>query len=317
MSYNIAIIGASGLIGHEILNILSDIDFPIKNLYPLTTKKMSGREMSFGDRDIITKDMDNFDYSSADIVFIAGAPKDAISIIKKTCDAGAHAIDCTGTSLFDMTHDNLVSLPTSATAQLLSVLAPLHNRAPIKRIVISTYQGVSVEGKDGMDELFNQSRKFFVSDALENNVFDKQISFNVVPHIGAMMKDGQTDSEWQLSAEIKKLLDKNINVTATCVVVPIFIGAGMSVNIEFNEDMDAKTARTIFRENDDIVVIDTGSEMEFVTPAEIAGEDSVFVSRVRNDSTVDNGISLWCAADNVRATMALRAVRAAQSLIAS
>lgn len=315
MTYNVAIIGVLSLVGHEILNILAETEFPIGKLYPLTTKKMSGREMSFGDRDVITHNMDDFDYSKADIVFVAGQDREAKSIIQKSLKANAKVIDCTGASLFDEAHDNLKSLPTSASAQLLSILTPLHESAKIKRVVVSTYEAVSVEGKDGMDELFNQSRKFFVSDAPENNFFDKQISFNVIPQIGDVMDDGQTNAEWRLSAEIKKCLDKEITVTATSVAVPIFIGTGMAVNVEFNSDIDAKMARQIWRDNDDTVVIDAGSEMEYVTPAEIAGEDSVFISRVRNDSTVNSGISFWCAADNIRACMAVRAVRAAQNFI--
>lgn len=317
MGNNIAIIGASGVVGHEILNILAEIEFPIDALYPLTSKKMAGREMSFGDQDIKTESMDEFDYGRADLVFVTGYQKEAKSIVKKALDAGAKVIDCTGETLFDETHDNLVSLPTSASSQLLSALTPLHASSKIKRVVVSTYEATSVEGKDGMDELFNQSRKFFVSDSMENNVFDKQISFNAIPQIDAMMDDGQTNAEWRLSAEIKKSLDKDISVSATCVVVPIFIGTGMAVNVEFHDDIDAKQARSIWRDNEGTVVIDTGSEMEYVTPAEIAGEDSVFISRVRNDSTVDNGISFWCAADNIRGTMAMHAVRAAQAMIAS
>ncbi len=179
------------------------------------------------------------------------------------------------------------------------------------------FEATSGEGKDGMDELFNQSRKFFVTDGLENVVFNKQIVFNTIPQIGDFMDDGKTQSEWSLSAEVKKLLDKDIKITATCVQVPVFIGHGISVNVEFEGDIDAKIAMDLWRSDHDITVIDRASEMEFVTPVEIAGEDSVFISRIREDSTLDSGLSFWCAADNTRATTAIRAVNMAQNILAS
>jgi aspartate-semialdehyde dehydrogenase len=317
MSYNVAIIGASGVVGHEILNVLSQTQFPIKTLAPLTSTKMSGREMSFGDIDVKTQGMDNFDYSGLDILFVTGVLKDAKDIIATALKAGAKVIDCTGATSLGDPRDNLVSMPSSISSQMIAALKPLQIHAKIKRIVVSTYQAVSVEGKDGMDELFNQSRKFFVTDGLENDVFRKQISFNVIPQIDQFMDDGQTQAEWTLSAEIKRHLDKDIKTSATCVVVPTFIGHGASINVEFDNDMDAKTAKSLWRDEDGIIVIDEASEMEFVTPADTAGEDSVFISRLRNDSTLDNGISFWCVADNIRASLALRAVNIARDMLAT
>lgn len=314
MSYNVAIIGASSVVGHEILNILADTEFPIKTLSPLTSAKMAGREMSFGDKDIKTQSMDMFDYAGADILFVTGILKDAKDVIAKALKAGAKVIDCTGKTSLDDPRDNLVSMPSAISAQIITALKPLQMHAKIKRVVVSTYQAVSVEGKDGMDELFNQSRKFFVTDGLESDVFSKQISFNTIPQVDQFMDGGQTQAEWALSAEIKRHLDKNIKTTATCVVVPTFIGHGASVNVEFESDMDAKTAKSLWRDQDDIIVIDEASEMEFVTPADTAGEDSTFISRLRNDSTLDNGISFWCVADNIRASVALRAVSIAREL---
>jgi len=215
----------------------------------------------------------------------------------------------------DDARDNLVSLPSAISSQLIATLKPLQTHAKIKRIVVSTYQAVSVEGKDGMDELFNQSRKFFVTDGLENDVFQKQVSFNVIPQIGDFMDDAQTRAEWVINAEIKRHIDKNIKTSATCVIVPTFVGSGLSVNVEFDADMDAKTAKSIWRDNSDVIIIDEASEMEFVTPAEVAGEDAIFVSRLRNDSTVDNGISFWSSADNIRACVALRAVEVMNKMI--
>ncbi len=300
MSYTIAIVDASGVLGHEIFNILAESDINIKSVVPLTTKKMSGREISFGDVDMVTKDMDTYDFKGTDIVFVAGYAREAKSIIQNAISAGVRVIDCLGVSLFDDIKGKIDVIPSATTLQLMDALKPIHDHVKIKRVVITTFEAVSGEGKDGMDELFNQSRKFFVSDGLENNVFPKQITFNTLPQVGEFMDDGQTKGEWTLSAQMKKCMDKNIKITATCVHVPVFIGHGMAVNIECEGDIDAKTARGLWRADGHTIVIDEASEMEFVTPAEISGEDHVYISRIRDDSTLDNGLSFWCVADNIR-----------------
>jgi aspartate-semialdehyde dehydrogenase len=317
MGYNIAVADVMTLVGHEIITILAETDFPVDQIFALTHTKQTGRELSFGDKNIKTSDIASFDFSKIDMLFHTGHGREAKEIMNAAMKAGVTVIDAGGHFLFDdITHDKCLSLPTSIGSQLATVLKPLHAQAAIRRVVVSTYEATSSEGKDGMDELFNQSRKFFVHDAMETNVFGKQIAFNVIPQTDLFMKDGQTESEWRLAAEIKKTVDKNIRLSATCVQVPVFIGHGMSINVEFADDMDAKTARRLWRETDGITIIDTSSEMEFITPAEIAGEDAVFLSRIREDSTLNNGLSFWCAADNIRACTALKAVEAAKQLIA-
>jgi aspartate-semialdehyde dehydrogenase len=318
MGYKVAIVGATSLVGSEIINILAEPEsLSVDALYALTSKKQSGREMSFGDKDIQTQDQDAFDFTSVDIVFYTTEYQPSKDIIKKALKAGVKVIDCTGLTLFDEKQSHLFSMPSSRGQQLLSALRPLMKYTKIKRVCVSTFEATSGIGKDGMDELFNQSRKFFVTDGLENLVFNKQIVFNTIPQIDEFMDDGQTKSEWLLNAEIKRFLDKDIKVSATCVQVPVFIGHGMAVNVECEGNIDAKIAMDLWRADNDTTVIDRASEMEYVTPIEIAGEDSVFISRIREDSTLDNGLSFWCAADNVRATMAVKAVKQADKMLAS
>jgi len=307
MSHSIAIIGAQTLIGNEILNCLSEQETDYKSIHVLTPKRQTGKAVSFGDKDLETVDQEEFDYKSVDIAFYAGDIHGSDSLIETILKSGAKVIDCTGSNfLKDITNDNLVAMPSPRSLILSSVLKPLIKRAPIKRICITTLEAASGEGKDGMDELFNQCRKFFVSDGMDNNVFAKQIAFNVIPQIEDLIDNGQTTSENQFSNEMKKLLG-DISLSSTCISVPVFIGHGMSVNVEFHNEMDAKTARNIWQERDHLLIIDRESEMKFVTPIEIAGEDSVFLSRVRNDSTLDHGLSFWCVADNVR-FVALQAI---------
>jgi len=316
MGYNIAIIDVVGLIGHEILNILAENPETVESVVGLTSKRLAGREISFGDQDIITKCMDNFDYKGIDFVFIAGYPKEALNVAKTALKADAKVIDCTGVTLFDEPREGLISLPTASSSQLISAIKPLHDEVNIKRVVVSTYEATSGIGKDGMDELFNQSRKFFVSDAMDTDIFMKQITFNVIPQVDDFMPDGMTKAEWRMNAEIKKCLDKNIKVAAHCVTVPVFVGHGMMVNIECEKDIDMKAARKLWRNDNNTIVIDESSEMEYVTPVEIAGEDHIYISRIRSDSTVDNGLSFWCVTDNIR-HVALKATNIMHTLSAT
>lgn len=316
MTHKIAVYDVTTLIGHEILTILAEKDFPVSTLDALSPARYAGRELSFGDQDVKTRDISGFDFKGCDLFFHTGHGQDAKDLIHKAIQAGCRVIDIGGHHLFDdIANGQCVSLASAISNQLEAALMPLHVVSPIKRVVVSTYEATSSLGKDGMDELFNQSRKFFVHDEMENHVFGKQIAFNVIPQTDMFMEDGLTKSEWRIAAEMKKLLGKDVKVAATCVQVPVFIGHGMSVNVEFENEMDAKTARRLWREAEGVTIIDVKSEMEFVTPAEIAGEDDVFISRIRQDSSVEHGLSFWCAADNVRASVALKAVEAARGLI--
>lgn len=313
MGHKIAVYDAGSLVGHEIITILAETNFPVDRIYALAPTRQSGKEMSFGDQDIKTQDVLNFDFKDCDIFFHTGKGLNAKEVMDKALKENVKVIDMGGHYMFDdIHHDKCISLPSAIGTQLISVLEPLHKEVKIKRVVVSTYEAVSSAGKGGMDELFDQSRKFFVHDSMETNIFGKQIAYNVIPQTEPFMKDGQTESEWRLAAEVKNQLDKSIKVSATCVQVPVFLGHGMSVNVEFEKDIDAKTARKLWRADKSLTIIDVESDMEFVSPVEIAGEDSIYISRIRNDSTLDNGISFWCVADNVRATSAVRAVEAAR-----
>jgi aspartate-semialdehyde dehydrogenase len=210
---------------------------------------------------------------------------------------------------------NIIANPNCSTIAMLMALKPLHDHAKIKRVVVSTYQSVSGAGKGGMDELFDQSRKFFVTDGMETEIFAKQIAFNVLPQIDVFMDDGSTKEEWKMMVETKKILDKSIKVSATCVRVPVFVGHAAAVNVEFNNECTAKDARKLWRDFDGITIIDESSEMEYVTPIEIAGEDDVFISRIREDISVENGLSFWCVGDNVRKGAALNTVQIAELLV--
>jgi aspartate-semialdehyde dehydrogenase len=304
MTHRYAILGANTLIGHEILNILAEQDIAHSSVYALSSPRQSGRDLSYGDYDIKTLDASKFDFTNADIIFVC----DEIYPVKSLLEKKITIIDCTKGEGIEA--KNYIKMPSPNALQCLETLIPLHDRAVIKRVVIATYQATSHAGKAGMDELFNQSRKFFVSDSMENEVFAKQISFNVIPHVGQFADKGQTDSEQQLETDIQNHFGQNIKVAATCAIVPIFIGTGIALHVEFNDDMDVKTAKSLWRQAEDIVIIDEHSEMEYVTPAEIAGEDKVYLSRLRQDNSVTHGISYWCAADNIRFT-AKKAVQAA------
>jgi aspartate-semialdehyde dehydrogenase len=313
MALKIAVVGATSLIGHEIIEILGEGAHAVDTLTALTHKSGAGREMSFGDKDIKTQDVANFDFSSVDAVFYAGGLADAKDIATKAIKADAKIIDCSGALTFETNTDGVILMPGAATLMLLNVLSPLQSHTKIKRAVVTTFESTSAEGKDGMDELFNQSRQFFVTDTLDHQVFKKQIAFNVIPQTDDFMNDGVTKSEWALAAEMKKFFDEKIKISATCVQVPVFMGHGMAVNIEMDQELSAKEAKSLWRDSDGIMVIDRESDMGCVSPVEIAGEDAVFISRVRDDATLDNGLSFWIAADNIRCV----AAHAVKTLFAS
>ena len=332
MGYKVAVIGATGMVGHEMLAILNEREFPVSEIVALASKRSSGAKVSYGDKDITVQALEDYDFKGTDIVLSSAGAKISAEFAPKAAMAGAIVID--NTSHFRTDPDvplivpeinpdamagykkkNIISNPNCSTIGMLMALKPLHDVAKIKRIVVSTYQSVSGAGKDGMDELFNQSRKFFVTDGLDKNVFQKQIAFNVLPQIDAFMDDGSTKEEWKMMVETKKILDKSIKVSATCVRVPVFVGHGAAVNVEFNDECTAKDARKAWRSFDGVTVIDETSEMEYVTPVEIAGEDDVYISRIREDGGVDNGLSFWCVSDNLRKGAALNSVQIAELLI--
>lgn len=332
MGYKVAVIGATGIVGHEIISTLAERNFPVDELVPLASRRSSGRPISFGDKDITVKALEDYDFKGVDIVLSSAGGHISEQFVPVATKAGAVVIDNTshfrndpdipliipeinGDMIADYKKKNIIANPNCSTIQMLMALKPLHDEAKVKRVVVSTYQSVSGAGKDAMDELFNQCRKFFVNDVLERQVFGKQIAFNVLPQIDAFMDDGQTKEEWKMAAETKKILGKDVKVAATCVRVPVFIGHGVAVNVEFENEMTPSTARRLWRDFDGVTVIDVESEMEYVTPVDIAGEDDVFISRVRADSTVDYGLSFWCVADNIRKGAALNAVQIAEKLI--
>ncbi len=331
MSYKVAVVGATGNVGHEMLNILDERKFPVSDVIALASERSAGKEVSFGDQDLKVQDLAKFDFKGVDIVFSSPGAKVSAEYSPKAAAAGAVVID--NTSHFRMDPDvplvvpevnpqdiaghtkkGIIANPNCSTIQMLVALKPLHDAAKIKRVVVSTYQSVSGAGKPAMDELFDQSRKFFVHDGVENDVFPKQIAFNAIPQIDVFMDDGRTKEEWKMDVETKKILDPSIEVCANCVRLPVFIGHAEMVNIECEKPLSAKGAKTLLRDAPGVSVIDLESEMEFITPAEIAGEDDVFISRVREDTTAQNALNFWCVSDNLRKGAALNTIQIAEEL---
>jgi aspartate-semialdehyde dehydrogenase len=333
MGYTVAVIGATGAVGHEMLSTLEARNFPADKVIPLASRQSAGREVSYGEKDILkVQALDSFDFKGVDIVLSSAGAKVSAEFAPIAAKAGAVVID--NTSHFRMDPDvplvvpevnpeaiagykkkNIIANPNCSTIQMVVALKPLHDIAKIKRVVVSTYQSVSGAGKDGMDELFEQSRKFFVTDGIKPQIFSKQIAFNVIPQIDVFMDDGNTKEEWKMMVETKKIMGADIKVVATCVRVPVFVGHSEAINVEFDGEMDPQIAKSAWKRAKGISMIERESEMEFVTPAEIAGEDDVFISRIRSDATVDNGLSFWCVSDNIRKGAALNAVQIAELLI--
>jgi aspartate-semialdehyde dehydrogenase len=336
MSYKVAVVGASGNVGREMLAILDERKFPISEVVALASARSVGKEVSFGDQDLKIQDLAKYDFKGTDFVFSSPGAKVSAEFAPKAAAAGAVVIDNTShfrmdpeiplvvpevnpEALKDFAERNIIANPNCSTIQMLVALKPLHDAAKIKRVVVSTYQSVSGAGKEAMDELFNQSRHFFMNDNPKNEVFPKQIAFNVIPQIDKFIEsgddEGMTKEEWKMVVETKKILDENIEVCANCVRMPVFIGHAEMVNVELEESLSPKEAMKLWRDFDGISVIDLQSEMEFVTPAEIAGEDDVFVSRVRADKSVKHGLNFWCVSDNMRKGAALNSVQIAEALI--
>jgi aspartate-semialdehyde dehydrogenase len=330
MGYRVAVVGATGNVGREMFNILEEVKFPVDKMHAIASRKSIGVEVSFGNKILHCEDLAQFDFSTVDIVLMSAGGAISKEWGEKIGAAGPIVID--NSSHFRMDPDvplvvpevnpdavnrmpkNIIANPNCSTAQLVVVLAPLHAEAKIKRVVVSTYQSVSGAGKEGMDELWDQTKGVFVLGAPPPKKFTKQIAFNVIPHIDVFMEDGFTKEEWKMMAETKKILDPSIKLTATCVRVPVMVGHAESVNIEFETPLDEEEVREILRDAEGVEVFDKREDGGYMTPKESAGEFPVYVSRIRTDSTVENGIALWCVADNLRKGAALNAVQIAQLL---
>ncbi len=332
MGYRIAVVGATGNVGREMLNILAEREFPADEVAALASRRSLGTEVSFGDRTLKTQDLDTFDFTGWDMALFA-IGSDATKIYApRAAKAGGVVID--NSSLYRMDPDvplivpeanadaidgyakkNSIANPTCSTAQMVVALKPLHDRARIKRVVVSTYQSVSGAGKEGMDELWDQTKAVYnPTDEIAPKKFQKQIAFNVIPHIDVFMEDGSTKEEWKMVAETKKIVDPAIKVTATCVRVPVFVGHAEAINLEFEEHLDEDEARDILRQSPGIVVIDKREDGGYVTPVECVGDFATFVSRIRQDPTIDNGLNIWVVSDNLRKGAALNAVQIAELL---
>ena len=332
MGFKVAVVGATGNVGREILNILSERGFPADEVVALASARSQGTEVSYGDRTLKVSNLENYDFSNTDICLMSAGGDISKKFSPKIGAQGCVVIDNSSAWRYDadvplivpevnpdaitqFTKRNIIANPNCSTAQLVVALKPLHDFAKIKRVVVSTYQSVSGAGKDGMDELFNQTRAVFVADPIENKKFPKRIAFNVIPHIDVFMEDGYTKEEWKVLAETKKMLDPKIRVTCTAVRVPVFIGHSESVNIEFENEISADQARDILREAPGCLVIDKHEPGGYITPYECAGEDATYISRIREDPTVDNGLVLWCVSDNLRKGAALNAIQIAEVIV--
>ena len=332
MGYRVVIVGATGNVGREMLNILAERQFPVDELAVLASRRSLGTEVSFGERTLKTLDLDTFDFTGWDMALFAVGSDATKEYAPKAAAAGCVVIDNSSLYRYDpdiplivpevnpeAVHDyskkNIIANPNCSTAQMVVALKPLHDRAKIKRVVVSTYQSVSGSGKDAIDELWNQTKGVYVpGQEVEPKVYTKQIAFNVIPHIDVFLDDGSTKEEWKMVAETKKIVDKSIKVTATCVRVPVFVGHAESINIEFEDFLDEDEARDILRESPGIMVIDKREDGGYVTPLECVGDFATFISRIRQDSTIDNGLNLWCVSDNLRKGAALNAVQIAELL---
>ena len=333
MGFKIAIVGATGNVGREMLNILEERGFPADEVVALASRRSQGTEVSYGDRTLKVKTLDTYDFSDTDICLMSAGGNVSKEWSPKIGRQGCVVIDNSSAWRYDadvplvvpevnpdaidmFTRKNIIANPNCSTAQLVVALKPLHDVARIKRVVVATYQSVSGAGKEGMDELFEQTRAVFVADSVSVKKFTKRIAFNVIPHIDVFLDDGFTKEEWKMVAETKKMLDPKIRLTATCVRVPVFIGHSEAVNIEFESEMTADQARDILREAPGCQVIDKREDGGYIPPLESAGEDDTFISRIREDSTVDYGLSMWIVSDNLRKGAALNAVQIAELLVA-
>ncbi|HYM72213.1 MAG TPA: aspartate-semialdehyde dehydrogenase [Stellaceae bacterium] len=332
MAFKVAVVGATGNVGREILSALAEREFPCDEVVALASSRSIGRQVSFGEDDVLdVQSLDNFDFKGIDIVLSSPGGKVSAAFAPRAAKAGAIVID--NTSHFRMDPDvplvvpevnpqaiagyekrGIIANPNCSTIQMVVALKPLHDLAKIKRVVVATYQSVSGAGRAAMDELFRQTRAIYVNDPIKPERLTKQIAFNVIPHIDVFMPDGSTKEEWKMVVETRKILDPDIAVTATCVRVPVFIGHAEAVTIECAKPISEADARKALRDFPGVAVVDHRADEGYATPAEIAGEDLVYVSRIRKDPTVANGLNLWVVADNLRKGAATNAVQIAEML---
>jgi aspartate-semialdehyde dehydrogenase len=332
MAYKVAVVGATGNVGREMLNILAERQFPASEVVALASTRSTGTDVSYGDATLKVKALDYFDFAGTDICLMSAGSSVSKQWSPKIAAKGAIVIDNSSQWRMDrevplvvpevnaQVLDNgfkkgIIANPNCSTAQMVVALKPLHDAATIKRVVVSTYQSVSGAGKDAMDELFRQTRAVFVADPIERHKFTKQIAFNVIPHIDTFLDSGFTKEEWKLMVETQKILDPDIQVAATCVRVPVFIGHSESLAVEFEKPITAEKARAILRAAPGVLVVDKREDGGYVTPVEAAGEDATFVSRIRKDPTVEHGLCMWVVSDNLRKGAALNAVQIAECLI--
>src|SRR6202000_12048 len=332
MGYKVAVAGATGNVCREMLGILDERKFPADEVVALASRRSVGVDVSYGDHILKVKALEHYDFSDVDICLMSAGGSGSKEWSPKIAAAGAVVIDNSSAwrmdpdvplivpevnadAVKDFARKNIIATPNCSTAQLVVALKPLHDKAGIKRVVVSTYQSVSGAGKDAMDELFSQTKAVYTNSELINKKFPKRIAFNVIPEIDVFMEDGYTKEEWKMMAETKKILDPKIKLSATCVRVPVFVGHSEAVNIEFEKPITADEGRKLRRRAPGLLVIDKQEPGGYVTPYEAAGEDATYVSRIREDATVENGLVLWCVSDNWRKGAALNAIQIAEVLI--
>ncbi|MZR12286.1 aspartate-semialdehyde dehydrogenase [Maritimibacter sp. DP07] len=332
MGYKVVVCGATGNVGREMLNILAERQFPVDEVAALASRRSLGTEVSFGDKTLKTQDLDTFDFTGWDMALFAIGSDATKKYAPIAAKAGCVVIDnsslyrydpdvplivpeCNPDAIHGYSKKNIIANPNCSTAQMVVALKPLHERAKIKRVVVSTYQSVSGSGKDAMDELWDQTKGMFVpGQEVEPKAYPKQIAFNVIPQIDVFMDSGDTKEEWKMVTETKKIVDPSIKVTATCVRVPVFVGHAESINIETEEFLDEDEAREILRQAPGLLVVDKREPGGYVTPVECVGDFATFISRIRQDVTIDNGLNFWCVSDNLRKGAALNAVQIAELL---
>src|SRR5215204_2925865 len=332
MGFKVAVVGATGNVGREMLAILDERSFPADEVVAIASRRSQGSQVSFGDRVLTAKALDTYDFSDVDICLMSAGGEISKEWSPKIAAQGAIVIDNSSTWRMDpdvplvvpevnaeavrgFTKKNIIANPNCSTAQLVVALKPLHDHAVIKRVVVATYQSVSGAGKEGMDELDRQTKALYSLQDVQQKKFTKRIAFNVIPHIDVFMEDGYTKEEWKMMVETKKILDPKIKLTATCVRVPVFVSHSEVVNIEFTDPITVEEAREILRNAPGCIVIDKHEPGGYVTPYEATGEDATYISRIREDNTVENGLSLWCVSDNLRKGAALNAIQIAECLI--
>src|SRR5947209_2962909 len=332
MGYKVAVVGATGNVGREMLGILAERTFPADEIVAVASRRSQGVEISCGEQTLKAKALDHFDFSDVDICLMSAgsavskewspriAAKGAVVIDNSSCwrydsDVPLVVPEVNADAVASFRKKGIIANPNCSTAQLVVALKPLHDKARIKRVVVATYQSVSGAGKEAMDELFEQTKAVFTVSDIETKKFPKRIAFNLIPQIDTFMEDGYTREEWKMMAETKKILDPKIKLTATCVRVPVFIGHSEAVNVEFENPITVDEAHEILRKAPGCIVVDKHEPGGYVTPYECAGEDATYISRVREDATVDNGLSLWVVSDNLRKGAALNAIQIAECLI--